>query len=265
MIRIINGKDTVSDFPSWYSYLGHSSYETMLLSLDHQKKSYYVIGFQQHLERLYSSCSRFNLLNPRQEDITNTISNCIIAQNLTAENYVIRVIAFPNDWVFYCDNWVPTKDLKNGISTSVVHIERNLPQFKTGSSIASVQANISANAQDCEEALLLDDEGIIREGAWCNFFWINKTGEICTPKNNLLPGITRQLVLSRFPSIKVEDHPWSAIKNDISEAFITQSTHGVVPINRIDEQALAIGEATMKIQAFYQDIHSLSSDWIAYF
>src|SRR5437588_7107131 len=71
-----------------------------------------------------------------------------------------------------------------------------LAQFKTCNKLPQILARAEADAAGADEALLLNTDGQVVEGAGSNLFWIER-GVVCTPPlaSGVLPGVTRAIVL----------------------------------------------------------------------
>lgn len=104
-------------------------------------------------------------------------------------------------------------------------------------------------------ALLLDEQSNILEGFSSNFY-AALDGELRTAGQGVLPGISQQIVFTVAPEIiplrkdpiNVKDLP------SLSEAFITSSSRGVLPVVEIDEITIGAGvpgEKTKAIRAAY--------------
>lgn len=70
-----------------------------------------------------------------------------------------------------------------------------LARFKTCNKLPQVLARAEADAAQADEALLLNTDGRVVEGAGSNLFWIEE-GAVCTPAigSGILPGVTREVV-----------------------------------------------------------------------
>jgi branched-chain amino acid aminotransferase len=93
------------------------------------------------------------------------------------------------------------------------------------------------------EGLLVDDEGKILEGTNSNFYAI-LDGELRTAGEGVLPGIAQQIVFAVAPDI-LPLRKEAVNVNDIprlSEAFITSSSRGIVPVVEIDRMAIGEGK-----------------------
>lgn len=96
-----------------------------------------------------------------------------------------------------------------------------------------------------DSALLLDAKGNIVEGPGFNIFVV-KGGEVLTPKNNMLPGITRRTVIELcgelgIPLREADIAPDQARGAD--EVFLSSSAAGILPIAKIDGKGIGDGMA----------------------
>lgn len=98
--------------------------------------------------------------------------------------------------------------------------------------------------------LLLDNEGYILEGMSSNFYAV-LNGELRTAGAGVLPGIAQQIIFEIAPGIlslkreavHVRDIP------HFSEAFISGSSRGIVPVVEIDGITLGDGHPSAKTRA----------------
>jgi branched-chain amino acid aminotransferase len=116
---------------------------------------------------------------------------------------------------------------------------------KLGNYLVAVLATEAARAADAEEALLVDREGQVLEGATSNVFAV-RAGRLLTPPVALgiLPGITRAhvLILARELGLDVEERPLSLDELfELDELFISSSIRELVPVVRVDGRAIAAG------------------------
>lgn len=116
---------------------------------------------------------------------------------------------------------------------------------KLGNYLIAVLATEAARAADAEEALLVDREGNVLEGATSNVFAV-RAGRLLTPPIALgiLPGITRAhvLLLARELSLDVEERPLFVSElAGLDELFISSSIRELVPVVRVDGQAIGAG------------------------
>ncbi|HWA75983.1 MAG TPA: aminotransferase class IV [Polyangiaceae bacterium] len=117
---------------------------------------------------------------------------------------------------------------------------------KLGNYLVAVLASEAARAADAEEALLLDREGGVLEGATSNVFAV-RAGRLITPPVELgiLPGITRAHVLGLAAalSLPVEERALSVGElGELDELFISSSIRELLPVVRVDGRAIGAGQ-----------------------
>jgi aminodeoxychorismate lyase len=133
-----------------------------------------------------------------------------------------------------------------------------LAQFKTCNKLAQILARTEADAAGADEALLLNTEGFIVEGASSNLFWIEGRA-VWTPPlaAGILPGVTRAVVLEicqqlgfaiREANITVEKLKF------VEGIFVSLSSFGVVEIDSLDDSIVKASPISKQIQARYMDL-----------
>ncbi len=142
-------------------------------------------------------------------------------------------------------------------SATVAEVRRipdaSLPAHaKTHNYLNGILARREALAAGVDEAITLDTEGNLAEGATCNLFLV-RDGTLYTPSLSgpVLPGITRSVVLelAQAEGIPVEEgsyRPEALLAAD--EAFLTNSTWEVRPLTRVDEVELERGPITERLR-----------------
>ncbi len=117
--------------------------------------------------------------------------------------------------------------------------------LKTTGLLANVLAKQDARAAGAFEAWLVAEDGTLREGSSTNA-WIVKNGRLLTHplSESILPGIARSALidLARGAQIAVDERPFSlaeALAAD--EALLTSTTAPLLPVVRIDGQAIGTG------------------------
>lgn len=116
--------------------------------------------------------------------------------------------------------------------------------IKSISLLGNIMLKQQAAALGYSEPLLARD-GMITEGASCNFFGVLDGILYTAPKNHLiLPGITRDHVirLAEDLGIEVREQAFSvAALPRLSELFLTSSSREVQPVRRIDDIIIGDG------------------------
>lgn len=126
---------------------------------------------------------------------------------------------------------------------------RHVPEAKSLNYLTAILAMQQAAELDCLEALYVDpplgdySKRRIYEGTRTNFFAV-KDGELWTPREDMLAGITRKVVLELAAQTGVAVHQDNLYLEEVAdkfeEAFITSSDKEIVPVIQIDD--LVVGE-----------------------
>lgn len=156
--------------------------------------------------------------------------------------------------------------LQNGIRVKTSsfarhHVNVTMPRAKVSSTYAnSILANLEVTREGYDEALLLDTQGFVAEGAGENLFVI-KDGKIYEPEiASALTGITRDSVFAIAREFGLEVQARRLTRDDIyiaDEAFFTGTAAEVTPIRELDNRVIGSGKRgpiTEKIQARYFDV-----------
>ena len=114
---------------------------------------------------------------------------------------------------------------------------------KTHNYLNGILARLELDADaDADEALLLDGDGALTEGATSNLFFV-ADGVLKTPSLDgpVLPGITRRVVLELAEREGVPVEEGNYVPADLraaDEAFLTNSTWELRPLARVDDAEL---------------------------
>ncbi|NMG01416.1 branched-chain amino acid transaminase [Azoarcus taiwanensis] len=141
------------------------------------------------------------------------------------------------------------------------HVNVTMPRAKmAGTYPNSILANLEVTREGYDEALLLDTQGFVAEGAGENLFVI-KDGKIYEPEiASALTGITRDSVIRVATEFGLEVQSKRLTRDDIyiaDEAFFTGTAAEVTPIRELDNRTIGEGRRgpiTEKIQARFFDI-----------
>ncbi len=139
----------------------------------------------------------------------------------------------------------------------------NFPQIKSLNYLPSIMALRFARAQGHEEAILVNRQNKLLEGATSNIFLLRgETLRTPSPRLGLLPGVTRARVmhLARELGLKVEEAA-SELRDLVTadEVFLTGSVKEIVPVVAVDGSAIAggkVGPWTRKLlKAYHEDVN----------
>lgn len=107
---------------------------------------------------------------------------------------------------------------------------------KTMNALHYTLAMVEAEENDCDNAILLDEDGYVCESASGNLFWL-KDGILYTPskKLELIPGSIRQKVITLFKGEVVQGNFKMSRLLSADEAFMTNVNCLVMPISEVIE------------------------------
>ncbi|MCB0323760.1 MAG: aminotransferase class IV [Bdellovibrionales bacterium] len=144
-------------------------------------------------------------------------------------------------------------DVQHEVALRSVVANRPDPELKTTALAASRSARELARAQGADDALLVSETGVVREAAWANFFWVDGHGVVHTSADGILLGITRRILLETHDCV-LGTSALDDVVRQSSEAFITNSVSGIVPVTSIDGTPMPTspGPVTTGLMAWYE-------------
>jgi len=151
---------------------------------------------------------------------------------------------------------------RSGASTVIVSRRPFQPgplgAHKTTSRLAYHLAREEARVERADEALLVDPDGQVLEGAVSNVFAV-AGGEILTPTlaMGILPGITRALVFALGATLGLAVRERALTVADLQasdEVFLTNSVQEIVPVAALGGQPIAGRAVAERLLAAYRDM-----------
>lgn len=260
----------ISVFDRGFLY-GDSVYEVMRSSGGR------LVDLERHLSRLQQSADSLVLGTPEAGELRDAIASTMEAAG-NDESYV-RIVITRGAGEVGLDTaladkqslvvivkplQLPAKEsYENGIGVRLVNVQRTSakavdPSVKSGNYLNNILALAEARKSGDQEAIMCDNEGFVAEGSSSNIFWL-KDGRLHTPNLSvgLLAGITRQRVLelAHAAGIEVAEGRFGPDQlRAASEAFITSSIRGILPIAKVDGKTIAAtcpGPITSALMAAY--------------
>lgn len=157
---------------------------------------------------------------------------------------------------------LPSEVLRRGVKVAISGINKAAasgldPGIKSTNYLANIFAKAEADKKGCYEAILLGPRGEIAELSTSSFFCI-LDGVVTTPPidTGILPGITRQVLLREMRRKKIPVRESEIFPRDIprmTEAFLSSSVRGLIPITRIE--GIKIGNG--KVGSVYRGLQEL--------
>lgn len=146
----------------------------------------------------------------------------------------------------------PKEKYENGIKIITHEYVRDLPSVKSINYLMGVWLQQKIKEKQADDVLYYKS-GIISECPRSNIFIVTNKGELLTPVDNVLAGITRKkiLVMSRnvMPTF-TRDITLTELKN-ANEVFITSTTKRLLPIVEIDGEKVGDGKPGNITAALY--------------
>ena len=131
--------------------------------------------------------------------------------------------------------------------------------IKTVGLLPNAMAKTKAHDAGAEEAWLVDEMGLVTEGASTNAWIVDASGTLRTrdTQANILRGITRAALIERLKEegIAFSEKPFSVEEAKAAkEAFLTAASAFVLPIVQIDDISIGDGQPgplSLKLRALY--------------
>ena len=158
----------------------------------------------------------------------------------------------------------------NGFKAVVSSLRRSsqstLSRIKSANYLLSLLAKMEAEAAGLDEALLLNERGLIAEGSVSNVFFVDSRS-LVTPalESGILPGITRGVVMELAGALEIPVTEGEVRLEDLGrfdEAFLTNSVMEIMPLVEVRDSAgenITIGsgkpgELTKQLMAAYSEM-----------
>ena len=218
----------------------------------------HIFRLKKHIERLNNSLDEVYIDRPCDFTQWQEILQELIQQNpaedhslymqvtrgVSERDHAIDTATKPT--VFAMSRPLLKKDRSAGISAIIEEdIRWKYCHIKAITLLPSVILKHKAKQAGAIEALLVKD-GYVTEGAASNVF-IVKEGVVKTPPKdgNLLPGITRDLVVELLLESKISCKEVAITEKELRQAdeiWITSSTWEIVPVVQLDDEPVGTGK-----------------------
>lgn len=240
-----------------------------------------IFRLPEHVDRLFGSAHILGIEIPfSREDIfracvetvhANRMRSCYLRpivfigdgeMGLAATSNPIRVAIAAWPWGAYLGEEGVAKGVRLRTSSfQRMHVNTFMTKAKTvGNYVNSILASIEAKRGGYDEAMLLDTDGFVAECSGENLF-IARAGCVkTTPPTSILPGITRETVLTllRSAGVPVEQARFTRDETYLAdESFMTGTAAEVTPVREIDDRKIGEGQPgplTRSLQQHYAAI-----------
>jgi branched-chain amino acid aminotransferase len=246
-----------------------------------------VFRLQEHTRRLFNSAKIFQMKMPyafeqileAQKEVVraNRLESCYIRPiawigseklGVSPRGNTVHVAIAAWEWGAYLGEEGLAKGIRVKTSSFTRHhVNVSLVRAKaSGYYINSILANQEVTTHGYDEALLLDTEGYVSEGAGENVF-IVKNGSLYTPDlASCLDGITRESVITMARDLGIPVIEKRITRDEMycaDEAFFTGTAAEITPIRELDDRTIgegARGPVTARLQSLFFDVVGGKSD-----
>jgi len=253
-----------------------------------------IFRLKEHTDRLFNSAHIYRMAMPYDKEILMAAQKEVVRANKLESAY-IRPIAFYGSekmgvspkgakvhvsiaawpWGAYLGEEGMEKGIRVKTSSFARHhVNVSMCRAKySGTYANSILANMEAIEHGYDEALLLDVDGFVAEGAGENLFVV-KDDKIYEPEiASALTGITRATVHTLAAELGYTVTSKRLTRDDLyiaDEAFFTGTAAEVTPIRELDGRQIGAGRRgplTTKIQSLFFDVVNgkvpAHADWLS--
>jgi branched-chain amino acid aminotransferase len=229
-----------------------------------------VFWLGQHLERLILAAKELDFTPPTASALTSAVLEALDASDMPEAMVRLTVTPgaagapTPTIVALVRPLALPSADLYESgcraVSVPATHrSDSPLRRIKSLNYLDKLLAQRAAARQDAHEAILVDPDGCVVEGAMRNVFAVF-AGRLATPpiSRGFLPGITRATVLEIAQKDGIASHERDIALTELytaDEAFLTSSIAEIIPIASVDGnemRAARPGPVTMGMMRGYR-------------
>ncbi|MEW6293473.1 MAG: branched-chain amino acid transaminase [Pseudomonadota bacterium] len=253
-----------------------------------------IFRLKEHTDRLFNSAHIYRMTMPYDKETLMAAQKEVVRANQLESAYIrpiafygsekmgvspkgakvhISIAAWP--WGAYLGEEGMEKGIRVKTSSYARHhVNVSMCRAKySGTYANSILANMEATEHGYDEALLLDVDGFVAEGAGENLFVV-KDNKIYEPEiASALVGITRATVHTLAAELGYTVASKRLTRDDIyiaDEAFFTGTAAEVTPIRELDGRQIGAGHRgplTTKIQSLFFDVVNgrvpAHADWLS--
>jgi branched-chain amino acid aminotransferase len=224
-----------------------------------------IFRLVEHTERLFASAHIVGLQIPFTPEAINTACIETVRVNRLDAGYLrplvflgdgemglaainpVRVAIITWPWGAYLGD----AGIREGIRVKTSSFQRFHPNTfmskgkVVGQYVNSILASVEARRAGYDEALLLDPEGFVAECSGENIFIVRKGVVKTTPLTSVLPGITRDTVMTLLKDRGIDLREERFTRDEVyiaDEAFMTGTAAEVTPMRELDERRIGTGK-----------------------
>ncbi|WP_203991457.1 aminotransferase class IV [Virgisporangium aurantiacum] len=249
----VNGVPASADDLVPLAFAGYGHYTSM------QMRAGRVRGFGFHLDRLrVASLELFGVAVPDER-----VRECVRA-TVTGDASVV-VHMFVGDWAAFeagrpvepsvlVRTRAPAEPSETPVRVRTARFGRYLPHIKNAATMGLVHHHRHAVIDGYDDALFVDDDGVISEGSAWNVLFLDADGTTVFPVAPMLLGTMLQMIRTRFTG-PVTDRAVGVINlPDLRGAALTNSINPARPISAVDGREFPVDDEWLgRLRAAYAD------------
>jgi branched-chain amino acid aminotransferase len=252
-----------------------------------------IFRLEDHVERLFNSAHIFQMKMPWDRQTVMQACRETVKANGLESGYIRPLVFYGSEGMGIAANKLSThlivaawswgtylgaEALEKGIRVKTSsytrhHVNVNMCRAKSVSTYTnSILAHQEVANEGYDEALMLDVDGYVAEGAGENLFIVKK-GKLYTPDlTSCLEGITRETILTLASELGVAVIEKRITRDEVycaEEAFFTGTAAEVTPIRELDNRSIGSGQrgpVTESIQRLFFDCvrgqHAGHKEWL---
>jgi D-alanine transaminase len=224
----------------------------------------YIVDLTRHLDRLDRSLRELEIKWPmtrkaltmvirqtvRRNHVFNGMYYLQVTRGVAKRDHVFPAAQVPSSIVITAKSISrDAGENRAAMGIAVITVPENRwdrVDIKTIGLLPNVLAREAAKRQGAQEAVFVDEQGFIKEGAATNVWIVSKDGRLVTrpAEHGILRGVTRTTVidLAAKLGLTVEERAFSVEEaKNAREVFITAATTLVMPVVRLDGQPIGNG------------------------
>jgi len=236
-----------------------------------------IFAFEEHLQRFADSLAAIGISGVDIDEIRARVQKAFdaagipdakiyfhITRGSAPRNHVADANLKPNFLLTVTEVIENTKEKIKGISVST-HPDWRWKRcdIKSLNLLANVLARQDAAHKGCAEAILVDDDGLITEGAGSSFFAIlGQRLQTAALTANILPSITRRFVIKAAGQIGLdvlEESLTPEQARSADELFIAVTTRDIIPVVRFDDKTIGDGAPGKYSKLLIQEFHEFTT------
>jgi D-alanine transaminase len=236
-----------------------------------------IFALEEHLQRFSNSLDAIGITCVDINQIRNRVIKAFKAADIPNAKIYFHITrgSAPRNHIFGAD-------LEPNFFLTVTELDDNIEQKTRGITVSThpdwrwkrcdikslnLLANVLARQEvakkGCYEAILVNEDGFITEGASSAFFAIfGQTIQTAALTANILPSITRKFVIKAGKNIGLETIEKSLTPEhakNADELFITVTTKDIIPVVKFDDKLITDGNPGKYTKLLIQEFSSFTA------